>query len=377
MDRLVTDSIGANLSLMKMGMRLLTVYFAGMLSVFAGSPQGAEQIVKEYRLAELEWQQKMLASTSSSQKAEAAKLRPDSARYGARMVGEIGNSLKEEWAVTYAVWLLQHHSSLSAQGVVNMIGFAEDYHMNSSELGKFTIALIQAGGSDPQKAQQIGLFSKKMVFIEKVMKEAPTKRVQGEAALALSNMLGRMGEEGTMNKRRLDLLRKAIIDSADSNINGVTLADLAQEELYRMKNLSKGVSAPEITGVDSALKNFKLSDYRGKVVMLVFWTSWEDYLHALQYLTAVQKQHVSRPLAIVGVNRDSLANLRELVKAGKTIGRTFSDPEGKLFHAYRVGASPWCYVLDKEGVIHYSGPLGSFAELTASALLAPEQGSGR
>ena len=35
-----------------------------------------------------------------------------------------------------------------------------------------------------------------------------------------------------------------------------------------------GQPAPEVSGVDQDGKEFKLSDYRGKVVMLDFWASW-------------------------------------------------------------------------------------------------------
>jgi hypothetical protein len=35
-----------------------------------------------------------------------------------------------------------------------------------------------------------------------------------------------------------------------------------------------GQKAPEIKGTDGAGKSFKLSDYRGKVVVLDFWGDW-------------------------------------------------------------------------------------------------------
>jgi peroxiredoxin len=41
-----------------------------------------------------------------------------------------------------------------------------------------------------------------------------------------------------------------------------------------MRNLVIGKPAPEIAGEDVEGKKFKLSDYRGKVVVLDFWGHW-------------------------------------------------------------------------------------------------------
>ncbi len=41
-----------------------------------------------------------------------------------------------------------------------------------------------------------------------------------------------------------------------------------------MLNLVVGKPAPEIEGADMDGKPFKLSDYKGKVVVLVFWGTW-------------------------------------------------------------------------------------------------------
>jgi hypothetical protein len=38
--------------------------------------------------------------------------------------------------------------------------------------------------------------------------------------------------------------------------------------------LGKGQLAPEIEGEDAEGRRFKLSDYRGKVVLLDFWATW-------------------------------------------------------------------------------------------------------
>lgn len=58
---------------------------------------------------------------------------------------------------------------------------------------------------------------------------------------------------------------------------GDKLGDLASRELTRIKNLQflqVGKEAPEISGEDIDGKPFKLSDNRGKVVVLDFWGHW-------------------------------------------------------------------------------------------------------
>jgi peroxiredoxin len=47
-----------------------------------------------------------------------------------------------------------------------------------------------------------------------------------------------------------------------------------QPEFPEGVGLEVGKHAPEIEGEDLDVKEFKLSDYRGKVVLLDFWGHW-------------------------------------------------------------------------------------------------------
>ena len=53
--------------------------------------------------------------------------------------------------------------------------------------------------------------------------------------------------------------------------SGGTIREKAEAELFQIRNLAVGKVAPEIEGDDQDAKHFKLSDYRGKVVLLDFW----------------------------------------------------------------------------------------------------------
>jgi hypothetical protein len=53
-----------------------------------------------------------------------------------------------------------------------------------------------------------------------------------------------------------------------------TVAAKAKGELFEIRHLAIGRVVPDIQGSDSDHKEFKLSDYRGKVVVLDFWAEW-------------------------------------------------------------------------------------------------------
>ena len=53
-----------------------------------------------------------------------------------------------------------------------------------------------------------------------------------------------------------------------------TVGEKAQAELFEFRHLLVGKEAPDIEGEDQYGKRFKLSDYRGKVVLLDFWNKY-------------------------------------------------------------------------------------------------------
>ena len=61
---------------------------------------------------------------------------------------------------------------------------------------------------------------------------------------------------------------------ADIPYQGKTLGAAASRNLFEIRNLSIGKVAPEIDGEDIDGNSMKLSDYRGKVVVLDFWGDW-------------------------------------------------------------------------------------------------------
>ena len=88
--------------------------------------------------------------------------------------------------------------------------------------------------------------------------------------------------------------------------DGRTLADSARSKLEAMRSLAVGRVAPEIERQDIDGKPMKLSEYRGKVVVLCFWGTWCGPCMAMVPLEkALVERLKGRPFALLGINSDS------------------------------------------------------------------------
>ncbi len=112
-------------------------------------------------------------------------------------------------------------------------------------------------------------------FLETVLDNSPHRDVQGLACYSLATQLKRTASRNPGNRERIEKLRERIIaEFSDIQTRGRALGPMVKAEIFEENNLSIGKVAPDITGDDLDGVDFKLSDYRGKVVVLGFWGNW-------------------------------------------------------------------------------------------------------
>jgi hypothetical protein len=114
-----------------------------------------------------------------------------------------------------------------------------------------------------------------------VIEKNKDHETQAEACMALAlNFKNRFKETGddTLRKQAEKYFNMVVEKYADVKApRGGTLADSAKGQLTSMKimvSVVVGKPVPDLTGPDVDGKDFKLSDYRGKVVLLDFWAHW-------------------------------------------------------------------------------------------------------
>lgn len=135
-----------------------------------------------------------------------------------------------------------------------------------------------------------------------------------------------------------------------------SLGDAARRLKNELLHLQIGKVAPNILGEDVNEERFQLSDYRGKVVLLVFCGDWCAPCRSLYpHEKALVKKYKDAPFAVVGVNSDDRETLDSAIQREEFPFRWFSDEStvGPISLDWNVEVWPTLYVLDEEGTIYF------------------------
>jgi glutathione peroxidase-family protein len=121
----------------------------------------------------------------------------------------------------------------------------------------------------------------------------------------------------------------------------------------------------EIEGTDLYGSELTLSEFRHKVVLLVFWTSNCEKLQEFQgYLKELQTKFGKRGFAVVGVNGDSSRSFAKSVAEQKDFDyhSFFDGPKGLIARTWHIRDYPAFYLIDDRGEVvqHYDDFLLDF-----------------
>jgi peroxiredoxin len=153
---------------------------------------------------------------------------------------------------------------------------------------------------------------------------------------------------------------------------GREFADVPQAQ-FELRNLAVGKPAPEIEGRDVDGQLFRLSDYRGKVIVLTFSGNWCGPCRAMY---PQERELVSRlkdrPFAMLSVNTDpERETLRKSIREGEITWRCWWDGgrDGPISSRWNILFYPTVFVIDAKGIIRDVGPSGKDINQTVDRLL--------
>ncbi|WP_284141214.1 TlpA disulfide reductase family protein [Virgibacillus sp. LDC-1] len=118
--------------------------------------------------------------------------------------------------------------------------------------------------------------------------------------------------------------------------------------------LEKGDIAPDFELKTLDGESVKLSDFRGKRVMLNFWATWCPPCRA--EMPDMQKFHENKDVVILAVNlTDTESSRQDVPDFTKDFGLTFRilmDEDLSVSTTYQIQPIPTSFLIDSKGIIH-------------------------
>lgn len=112
-----------------------------------------------------------------------------------------------------------------------------------------------------------------MKFIQSLMEQADSNAVKGPATYALAKLMMANSQTSDAGEKMLKSIPKKYPDVSVYS-GRRNLAEMVEAFFFEKERLQIGMEVPEIEGEDVDGVKFKLSDYRGKVVVIDFWGDW-------------------------------------------------------------------------------------------------------
>jgi hypothetical protein len=178
-------------------------------------------------------------------------------------------------------WILTNPRAYSQPAGKPALELLTEHHAANPRVGK---VVAWVGYFRPQRGEAQAAAT---ALIKAVTEKNPDRAARGQAVLALAlEVKGKFAVAEFKGAADVDRLASEAEKAFEALLkeyadcprlireDAGTLGDLARAELFELRNLRVGKVAPDIEGEDLDGVKFKLSDYRGKVIVLDFWGDW-------------------------------------------------------------------------------------------------------
>ena len=114
-----------------------------------------------------------------------------------------------------------------------------------------------------------------------------------------------------------------------------------------------GSQAPDFVLKADNGKNYRLSEFRGQVVLVAFWASWcGECRTQLERLTSLHERYAGSDLEMLAVSLDR--DREDVADAARAVGLTFPalhDDGGAVGELYDINKLPFVVLVDQSGTV--------------------------
>jgi thiol-disulfide isomerase/thioredoxin len=335
-----------------------------------------EDAVKVYRKAARE------ATTQEELDKINAEQYPDPAKYGQRFLQLAEKYPDDPAAIDALTWVVQHPArgqvgkeSARARAldvllkdyarsdrigpVCMVLGF---YDVPTDEA--FLRAVLEKNANHDVQGlatMALALKLKNAAEMGKQVKDHPGLQKQYEKVFGADVLKELMARDPNKLATEMEQLFQRVVDKyADVKYVRGTVGNAAEAELFEIQKLAIGKPVPDIEASDADGKSYKLSDYRGKVVVLDFWATWcGPCVSMIPHEKELVERLHGKPFALIGINVDQeKETLKSFQEKRKLSWPSLWDPatdedSGPIAGKWNVQAFPTIYIVDAKGVIRH------------------------
>jgi len=229
-------------------------------------------ILADFKKAEADYKALLADAVTADERKEAQSKKPNPVDYAERMFRIANDSPKDAVAYDALLWVMRNAGNQGGAITDKAIAQLARDHMDKPSIGEVCVSLM--------KNNSPGALS----FMRAVLDKSSSKDAQGLACYALATSAntrsdqaarkGNLTSAGELSGEAAAMFQRIAKEFPDVTYQKKTLSETVKSELEELTLRGLGKTSPEITAEDIDGQSFKLSDYRGKVVLLDFWGHW-------------------------------------------------------------------------------------------------------
>lgn len=126
---------------------------------------------------------------------------------------------------------------------------------------------------------------------------------------------------------------------------------LNREKNQSNKESKSFFSIPEFKGIDINNKEVRLTDYKGKVIIIHFWATFcESCFLEMPILNEINEEYKEKNFILLGISPYSTGDyVKEYSISHKHSFNTVIDVDNKIFDLYKITSYPTTLVIDQNG----------------------------